>query len=183
VTKTGAGDVGSQDEAHRPAQAREDVGSVLHHPLRRGVSSGEGLGDGSGVSRGEGRALHEAVHEEAVALVGGDPSGARVRVVEIAEGLQVRHDVAHRGRGEGPPQGPGEVLRSHRLAGLDVQLDERPEYLPPAIVKGGRAHTSIGKLYGAKEKRQRGGGWETGIRLLRRRVSGRRLRGSCRCSP
>ena len=154
VAEAGARDVRSDDEADVPAQTREKTRGVLHDLLGRGVLGREGGRHRGRVAGRERVAVHQAVHEEAVAVVGRNTPGTRVRVVEIPEGLEVGHDVPQRGRRQSAVDGSREALRADRLAGLDVKLDQSPEDLSPAIVKGCCEHTLLWKLYGGKEKRQ-----------------------------
>ena len=93
--------------------------------------------DGGGVPGARGRRAHEAVHVDAVALVGRHATRARVGVVEVAEGFEVGHDVAQGGRGDGSVEDTGQALRAHRLPGLDVELDEGAEDFLATFVQNG----------------------------------------------
>ena len=84
---------------------------------------------GLDVRRRTGRAapLHQPVDVLAVAAIGGDASGGRVRLLDEALFLEPGQDVAHRGRGHGATGMAGQPLRGDRLAVLDVFADQRAE--------------------------------------------------------
>ena len=77
--------------------------------------------------RREARLAVEVVDEEAVAAVGGDPTGGRVGLHEVALALEHGHLVAHRGARHPEVARPRDGLRSHRLRGGDVLLHDGPE--------------------------------------------------------
>src|SRR5262245_3705829 len=54
---------------------------------------------------------------------------------EVAQLFEVGHDVAQGSRGEAAVQGPGEALGAHGLPRGDVELDERFQYVPAAVVQ------------------------------------------------
>ncbi len=139
VAEAGLGDVGGEDEAHVPAQARQQVRRALQYLVERALRAQRAL-DGGRVPGGEGLTTHQAVHEEAVTVVGGHPPRARVGVVEVTEGLQVGHDAAEGGGGEGAVEEARETLRAHRLPGLDMQLDEGAQDVLAAVVEARRGH-------------------------------------------
>ena len=62
----------------------------------------------------------EVVDEEAVALVGRDPPGARVRVGQVALALERRHVGADRRRRDLDDRVAGDLRGPDRLSGLDV---------------------------------------------------------------
>ena len=76
----------------------------------------------------------QPVDEEAVALVGGHPAGAGVRLGDVALLLQHRHVVADGGRGDAEVVPLGEGLAADRVVGRDVVLDDGPEDLQAAFV-------------------------------------------------
>ena len=67
------------------------------------------------------------VDEEAVALVGGDATGRRVRLDQVALLLEHGHLVAHGGRADLHARRVGDVGRPDRLRGGDVLLHDRPQ--------------------------------------------------------
>ena len=69
--------------------------------------------------------LEQRVDEEAVALVGGDAAGRGMRRGHEAQILQIRHDVADRGRGQTQARIARQRARADRLTVADVALDER----------------------------------------------------------
>ena len=66
----------------------------------------------------------QGVDEEAVAALRGHASGRGVRAGDEAELLEVRHDVAYRGRAQVQPRTLRERARADRLAIVDVMLDQ-----------------------------------------------------------
>ncbi len=66
----------------------------------------------------------QGVDEEAVALVGGDPAGARVGLGQVAVAFEGRHVAADGGRRHLDARGAGDVGRSDRLGRLDVLGDD-----------------------------------------------------------
>src|SRR5215472_17658336 len=68
-----------------------------------------------------------------------------MRMVEVAELLEVRHDSPDSRGGERPFQAGREVLRAHWLARRHVQANERVQNIARAFVKGSSAHTGRGR--------------------------------------
>ena len=77
----------------------------------------------------------QPVDEQPVSLVGRDPSGARVRLGDEPLLLEHGHVVADRGRGDVEAVPVDQRLRSHRLGGGHVVLDDRAEHRQLALVK------------------------------------------------
>ncbi len=82
------------------------------------------LGAGRGV---EPAGCGEMVDEEPVSLVGGDASGRRVRLDQVALLLEHRHLVAHRRRRHGDTGRAGDVRRADGLRRRDVFLHDGAE--------------------------------------------------------
>ena len=99
-------------------------------------ADGPSLGGGQRLDRGE------PIDEEAVAGVGGDASGAGVRLGDVALVLQQRHVVADRGRRDTEGVPLGERLRPDRLAGGDVVLDDGAQDRELALVEHGHLRRS-----------------------------------------
>ena len=76
----------------------------------------------------------QPVDEEPVALVGGHPAGAGVRLGDVALLLEHRHVVADRGRGDAEVVPLGEGLAADRVVGRHVVLHDGPEDLQAAFV-------------------------------------------------
>ena len=74
------------------------------------------------------RGLGERVDERAVALLGGDPPGAGVRLLQVALGFEGRHVVADRRRRHRHLGRGGDVARPDRLGRVDVLLHDRSQY-------------------------------------------------------
>jgi hypothetical protein len=82
--------------------------------------------------------LQQAVDEQAQARVGRQAAGAGVGGAQQAGLRQVLHGVADRGRRQGQAA-LGQGARSHRLAGVQIALDDAPEDLArPAVELGKR---------------------------------------------
>src|SRR5690606_21898872 len=79
--------------------------------------------------------LDQAVDEHAQPARGRGAAGRGVRRREQADLLEVREDVADRGRTDVEPGVARQRLRSHRLAVADVASDQRPQQLPGAWVQ------------------------------------------------
>src|SRR6266540_4274897 len=77
--------------------------------------------------------------------MGGEPPRARVRRVDQAETLEVRHDVAHRGRRQRHRQRATEIARADRLAGRKISLDDALEDLARALVELAQARGGFGR--------------------------------------
>ena len=140
VPEAGACHVGSEDEAHVPGEAGQHVRSLLHHVIDGGFHRPQLLGDRGRVPGMERVSPHEGVHVDPIALVGGDPARARVRMVEVAQCFEVGHDVAQGGRGEASIEDTGEALRPHRLPRLDVELYEGAKDFLSTLVQNRRGH-------------------------------------------
>ena len=101
-------DVGRQHEARRCRECATGAARRAPSPgwaSRPAARSSESMAAAS--RRGQGLVAHQAVHVDAIALVGGHAAGAGVRVVEVPELLEVGHDVAQGGGGERTGSGRG----------------------------------------------------------------------------
>ena len=78
----------------------------------------------------------QRIDEEAVTLVGGHATGRGVRRRDEAVLLEVRHDVADRGRAEIEARITGEVARTDGLSFADVALDQHPQQVLGAFGQG-----------------------------------------------
>jgi hypothetical protein len=117
------------DQGGVGSEVGQQLGRVLQHALQLAVGPGEEVLDLGLVLGAERAGLRRAqvVHEEAVALVGGDAPGAGVGVGQEALPLELGHVVAHRGGRHLELAHAGDVGRPHRLRGVDVLLDHGPE--------------------------------------------------------
>ena len=106
---------------------REQVGGLVEQLLQPTVGGVEEVADpllGAGV---EATGRGHVVDEEAVALVGGNAAGRRVRLGEVALLLEHGHLVAHGGRADLHAGRVGDVGGPHRLRGGDVLLHHGPQ--------------------------------------------------------
>ena len=92
---------------------------------------------------GEVADFQQAVDEQAQPGIGRQAAGRGVRGVEQAEVLQVGHDVADGGGRQGLGELAGQRPRAHRLAGLDIALDDVPQHLARALVQLGDRSPSV----------------------------------------
>ena len=76
----------------------------------------------------------EPVDELAVALLRRHPTGAGVRLGDVALGLQHRHVVAHRRGRDAEVMPVHQRLRADRLLGGDEVGDDRAQHLKAALV-------------------------------------------------
>src|SRR6185436_3708256 len=76
--------------------------------------------DGFALVLGERAGAHQMIDEETVAAVGGDATRGRVRLGQVAEALEVGHDVAEAGRGQLEASAFRERAGADRLAARDV---------------------------------------------------------------
>ncbi len=89
--------------------------------------------------RAEGPGPPEVVDEEAVPLVGGDPSRTGVGLREVAVTFEGRHLAAHRRRRHLDAGIAGDVGRADGLGGLDVLRDHRVQDGGLAVIELGVA--------------------------------------------
>ena len=129
-----------------------------------------------GVVAPEAGRLAEVVDEEPVALLGGDPAGAGVRLAQVALLLEGGHVVAHGGRGHLHAGGPHDVRRPHRLGGVDVLLHDGPEDGGLAFVEHGGSWHSMLPSASAAEQFPHLAGWADAVRRAGRRGDRRRGR-------
>ncbi len=87
--------------------------------------------------------LEQPVDEQAQARLRRQAAGARMRRVDEAERLQIRHDVAHRGRRQRHRQRAAQIARADRLAGGEIGLDDALEDLARALVELAQARGSL----------------------------------------
>jgi len=71
-----------------------------------------------------------------------------MRGIDEAERLEVRHDVAHRGRRQRHGQRTAQIARADRLAGGEIGLDDALEDLARALVELAQANGAV--AHGAK---------------------------------
>ena len=101
--------------------------------------------DGPPLVLGQIADLEQAVDEQPQPGFGRQPSRGRVRRIDQAQGLQVRHDVAHRSGRERHGQMPRQIARADGIARREIALDDLPEDGAGAFVefleigKGGHA--------------------------------------------
>ena len=102
----------------------EQVRGLVQQLLEPAVGGVEELADPLRGDRVEPAGRGHVVDEEAVALVGGDAPGRRVRLGEVALLLEHGHLVAHGGRADLHAGRIGDVRGPHRLRGGDVLLHD-----------------------------------------------------------
>jgi len=97
-------------------------------PLVAGiVDLPELMADHELLHRGERDGVGDRLDVQPIALVGRHAARARVRVVEIAMGLELRHHVADRGWADPEAIAAHQGLAAHRQRGGDVFLDDGPQ--------------------------------------------------------
>ena len=79
--------------------------------------------------------LHQLVDVGAIAGIGGNAAGRRVRLHQVAAGLELGHLVANRRRADAEVVLLGKRLRADRLGGRDVFVDDRREDIGLALVE------------------------------------------------
>jgi hypothetical protein len=89
-----------------------------------------------------GLTVRQPVDEQPVALVGGHPAGAGVRLGDVALVLQHGHVVADRGRRDTQRVPLDQGLRPDRLAGVDVVLDDGAQHGESAVLAHGLASSA-----------------------------------------
>ena len=87
------------------------------------------------LSAGERLDRRELVDEQAVALVGGDPARAGVRLSDVALVLERRHVIADRRRRDTQVVAVDERLGPHGLLGGDVVLDDGAQHFELAVLE------------------------------------------------
>ncbi len=120
-------------------KAGQQRGGLAQHVLdpARPVGGGD-LGVDPGALLGAHRAhLHQGIDEEAQAQVGGHAAGTGVRREDQTRLFQIHHDIAHRGRGKTVGQDARDGARAHRLAGLQIGVDQPPEDVARTLVEAG----------------------------------------------
>ena len=85
----------------------------------------------------------QGIDEEAQAQIGRQAAGTGVRRGDQARVLQVHHHVADRGGRQVVRQDPGDGARAHRLAGLEIGVDQLPEDVARALVEPGDAREAV----------------------------------------
>ena len=123
------------------AKSREQTRSFGQHRLDRlRLARGRDLRlDRLAVVLGEIADLHQGVDEEAQPHLGRQPAGRGMRRVDEAELLEIRHDIAHRGRRQGHRQNARQIARADRLAGRQIALDHLAEDFARTLVELGQA--------------------------------------------
>ena len=124
-----------QDQRRVAREPRKEAARVVQHLLELAMGPGKELAHLLSLGGGQGARPGELIDEEAVALVGGDPTGARVRLGEIAVALEGGHLVTERRRRDTQVGGAGDVRRPDGLGGLDVLAHHGPENGGLAIVE------------------------------------------------
>ena len=125
----------ADDDGGVVGEPGEQVGRAVEHLLEAAVGGGEEVADLRPASLVERARGGEVVDEEAVALVGGDPPGRRVRLDEVALLLEHGHLVAHRGRRHPHAGRVGDVGRTHRQRRGDVLLHDGAQDRGLAVVE------------------------------------------------
>ena len=126
-----------QHHAGGAGQSGQHAGGIVEHRVHRfrGAGGGDLRLDRLAVVLGEIADLHQRVDEEAQAPLGRQPARRGVRRIDEPGMLQVRHDVAHRGRRQRHRDDAGEIARADRLAGRQIALDDLAEDLARALVE------------------------------------------------
>ncbi len=117
-------DVRSHHHRGVPAHPAEELARLVEEVFERLVCRREEIDDGAALRRGELAFAREVVDEVAVAAVGGDAPGRRVRLHEVPVTFEDGHLVADRGARHTEPAGARDRLRPDRLRRLDVLLDD-----------------------------------------------------------
>ena len=110
------------------------VEQVLEHPVG-GREQREEVGHRPPLRGSEAGLLFEVVDEEAVAAVGGHPTGGGVGGHDVALAFEDGHLVAHRRARHAEAPRPRDRLRSDRLGRGDVLLHDGPEDRGLALVE------------------------------------------------
>ncbi len=123
-----------EDEPDLVGEPREEPGAHVHDLVEL-AGSGDLLVDRATLVLGQPAGLHQVIDVEAVAAVGRDAPGRGVRLMEVAEVLEIRHHVPE-GRGR---ELEGARLRERtgtdRLAARDVDPDDLVEDVPETQVE------------------------------------------------
>src|SRR6478735_1391325 len=127
------------DDGDLSGQLRQQTHRATEHVVE--VDTGLEEGQDRATLAGRQR-LHlvESVDELAVALFGGDPARAGVRLGDVALGLEDRHVVAHGGAGYAQVVPLDERLAADWLLGRDEVGDDGAQNFEPTIV--GTTHRS-----------------------------------------
>ena len=107
----------------------------MQHLLELAVGLGEEFPHLLALRCGQSPRARQLVDEEAVALVGGNPARARVRLGQIALVFESGHLVADRCRRDTEVGGTGDMGRPDGLGSLDVLAHDGPEDCGLAIVE------------------------------------------------
>ena len=119
--------LGRRREAGRAGDRREGRRREAEPVLAGELDLPELVADHQLLDRGQRDRVGDGLHVEAVALVGGDPAGGRVRVGQQAGRFELREDAAHRGAGHAEAIAVDERLAADRRGGRDVFLDDGPK--------------------------------------------------------
>ena len=115
---------------HQPGgagQAREHLPGLGQGLLQRAAGGGAAGRDRLPLALAEVAEFQQPVDEQPQAAIGRQPAGGGMRGIEEAGLLEIRHDVADRGRGEAERQAARQGAGAHRLAGQDIDLDQFAE--------------------------------------------------------
>ncbi len=130
----------------RPAgQARQDRAGLVEGVVVAAAVGGQARFDAAALLLGQVPHLQQAVYEQAQSRVGGQASGADMRRAQQAKLGQILHGVADRGGRQlhaAPRQGP----RPHRLAGLQIALDDAAEDVARPRIQLGKAGAAVGRV-------------------------------------
>src|SRR5581483_9983355 len=135
--------LGADDDGGVGGDAGQEEARLVEHVLQGVVGGGEEAGH---LLAGPGLELllaGQVVDEVAVPRVGRHPPRRGVGVGDVALPLEDGHLVADGGAGDAQPRLAGDRAGAHRLAGLDVLLDERLEDGGLAFVHGSPRILSI----------------------------------------
>ena len=129
--------LGRHHDPRAPREARQHARGLGQHALQRQIARGGGdlRVDAVALVERQVADFEQGVHEKAQAQLGGQAPGAGVGGVDEAQLLQVLHDIADRGGGEGHGQQARELARPHRLARGEVGIDDAFENLARTIIQ------------------------------------------------
>ena len=135
-----AGHAGREDDAEQARQAAQQAARLLRDGVQAAQAPADRLAEQFGLLRRKPGDIHQAIHVEPVAALGGDAPGGRVRVPEVARVLQPRHDGPDGGAGEVHLVGDG--ARPDRRSRVDKLLHDPAQHVALA---GGEAFGQVGR--------------------------------------
>jgi hypothetical protein len=132
-----------RDECEIVRKAPEQSRCLIDQVIELAARVAQFLADARAIRNGKRLGLHKLIDVRAVACVGGDTTGRRMRLHEVAAGLQLRHLVPHGCGADAEVVLLRERLRSDGLRGRHVLVDDRREDVRLALVEVGALHCSL----------------------------------------